>query len=462
MSLLKKVFKIGLIILWLEIFLSIGGFIFDSCQSMGNELHLWMRPGSYRALCVGDSMTGYGLYPQQLELALNARAHKTSFVVINKGLMSATTEDIAAKLPQWVAQYHPQAVLVMAGIDDRFGQETPSAVTQGITAPPTQPTAPALTHGGLLKKSRIYALGENLFTRLRTSNRQEIKFLEYSYRFFKVKLHPDDPMAWYQLWLSYLAQGQDDKAAEAFSHISDPHVIGDDLPWVIYRLVEQKKYQDAAYLTDILIKYRKNSSNINNDLVERMAYAYFKSNRLESEETLYRWALKDNPSSSALFINLGKVLQRQQRYQEAEDAFNQYLALNAHLPGTLNRVYDSLLSVYREQGKSDEAVALKKKMSMLYTQNKHYQQIQDFLAAQHIKMVAVQYPLLSLEELERKFNPAPGTILVENRLNFLKAKSPLNHYEFFTDYVTSDFGHLTLTGARLMADQVAQAMLQDQ
>ena len=81
-------------------------------------------PGGRRTiLCLGDSHT-YGVfytaaqaYPGQLQTLLDARA-PGRYRVLNLGLPGMNSSEIAVRLPAWLDQYRPYAVVVACGINN--------------------------------------------------------------------------------------------------------------------------------------------------------------------------------------------------------------------------------------------------------------------------------------------------------------------------------------------------------
>lgn len=77
----------------------------------------------HRILCVGDSHTwGAGLpreesYPSHLQRTLDDLA-PAEYSVINVGLPGMNTSQVRNRLPMWLNRYHPDVVIVWAGINN--------------------------------------------------------------------------------------------------------------------------------------------------------------------------------------------------------------------------------------------------------------------------------------------------------------------------------------------------------
>lgn len=94
--------------------------------------------GAYRVLCLGESTTapffGVVAYDRILERLLNERGLGTRFRVINAGYAGRHTSFLLEKLPELLAEYDPQMVILMMGINDHlfFDEPTRLSLTIGL------------------------------------------------------------------------------------------------------------------------------------------------------------------------------------------------------------------------------------------------------------------------------------------------------------------------------------------
>jgi lysophospholipase L1-like esterase len=77
-----------------------------------------IQPGGTRVVCIGASET-FGLYedpgqefPRQLEFDLNTQSPATRYQVVNAGLVGQSIRTAAARIPQYVQEFHPQFAVV--------------------------------------------------------------------------------------------------------------------------------------------------------------------------------------------------------------------------------------------------------------------------------------------------------------------------------------------------------------
>jgi len=76
-----------------------------------------------------------------------------------------------------------------------------------------------------------------------------------------------------------------------------------------------------------------------------------------------------------------------------------------------------------------------------------------------IKLVAVQYPLRSIESLQMLIGGRKGVISVDNEALFRKALRRGGYDKYFVDRCYIDYGHATTEGNRLLAENIARVLL---
>jgi len=88
----------------------------------------------------------------------------------------------------------------------------------------------------------------------------------------------------------------------------------------------------------------------------------------------------------------------------------------------------------------------------------YYQRVVDAVRAREIPVVAMQYPLLSVESLRRLLDYREDLNYLENRTNFETALLDAKYRELFDDNFAGSFGHLSPRGNQLVAENVADAL----
>ena len=125
MSLRKRViliiFGLFLSVILLEAGLRIAGFLILSAQEYRNKISL-ERKEAFRILCLGGSTTagGEAPWPSQLQEIINQKDIGIKSSVINKGRAGMNSLHILSELENYLAEYNPDMVMVMMGINDIF------------------------------------------------------------------------------------------------------------------------------------------------------------------------------------------------------------------------------------------------------------------------------------------------------------------------------------------------------
>jgi len=130
-----------------------------------------------------------------------------------------------------------------------------------------------------------------------------------------------------------------------------------------------------------------------------------------------------------------------------------------------NKVLGMLAQLYRElelEALADDYETRSEAVRHLYSATatvENYREIKKLIKNRGIPLVCVQYPLRSVNSLKNLFVNTENMIFVENRENFQKALAKSCYDDYFTDHVGGDFGHCTPRGNRLLAENVADAVL---
>ncbi|MCP4650641.1 MAG: hypothetical protein GY853_11255 [PVC group bacterium] len=116
----RRIFRIILFLLFLEIICRIGGIIVLEGYEQRNRLDMHNKQ-LYRILCIGESVTLSTVtpsYPELLEQVLNRLTRTQKVKVINKGIAGASTETVFKSLDKMLNKYEPDLVVLMLGVND--------------------------------------------------------------------------------------------------------------------------------------------------------------------------------------------------------------------------------------------------------------------------------------------------------------------------------------------------------
>jgi len=470
----------------LEAFLRLGGLVFSSIQERRN-LQSLRHKGAYRIMCLGESTTA-GQYPSFLEEALNQRNIGVQFSVIDKGLGGAKTPVILAHLESNLDTYKPDMVIAMMGMNDQriiYYKDVPSA------------------HTRLFQRLRSWRFLSILYSRVSARMRASAKpasqkegFSENEEKLKKaIELNPKNARAYVELGRFYRAQGKPAQAEGAFKKALELAPRDDDtylqLGWSCR---EQGKPSEAESSFKKAIEVNPQSDNAYVEL----GRVYRNQGEPSRVEDSFKKAIELNPKNERAYVELGRFYRAQGKPTQAEAAFKKVLELDPQD----GLAYVELAWSYQTQGKPSEAEACLKKAIELNPKNDHiygvlavlyeemgkpslakvyaakavrlrveqlnpitvqsYRTLKDILDRKGIRLVCMQYPMRSPEPLKNIFEScAGGIIFIDNEQVFRDAVKKDGYSAYFRDAFAGDFGHCTPKGNKLLAANIANAILKE-
>ncbi|MBU0635323.1 MAG: tetratricopeptide repeat protein [Candidatus Omnitrophica bacterium] len=451
-------FGIFLCLVLLEIGLRIGGIVLLSMQERRNMAGFQAKD-AYRIMCLGESTTYDGSeysYPSQLQEILNLKNLGIKFKVINKGVSGFDSAYILANLENNLDKYQPQMVVVMMGIND---------VKDTVPYEDSWETKSIL----FLKGFRIYKLAR------------------------LIKLHIAE---------HFIDQSADaDRGSRKLGKINDNEI----------ELVAGHRYsvQDYLYLyyiystrqdfkkTEQLLKEAINIYPTADALYVTLGDEYILQGRYGEAEKMLSKAIEINPQSGWAYSILGRCYTKQDKFEDAERVLKKSLTITPaqpHLYEELYRCYTScgqmqklerlaediieqniedewflgfLATIYNTIGKQNEAETFYKKAESLEMQSYNaptmfnYRKLKEIILQRSIKLVCVQYPMRSLKPLKKLFGSTDNILFVNNEMIFKEVLRRGQYTEYFTDTFAGDFGHCTSKGNRILANNIANAIIKE-
>lgn len=85
----------------------------------------------------------------------------------------------------------------------------------------------------------------------------------------------------------------------------------------------------------------------------------------------------------------------------------------------------------------------------------NYRQLKEKVTNYGLVLIAVEYPMRSVESLKKVFALGSNVLFVDNETSFKKAVAQSGYAQYFVDHFAGDFGHGTVEGNALLANQVA-------
>ncbi len=504
-TLSQKILLIALSIilsaLILEIGLRMAGAVVLYLQERHN--HLTFNRNEYRILCLGESTTALGgedAYPSLLEAMLNAGGGKIKYTVINKGIISTTSNYILAHIDQNLEMYKPQAVVVMMGINDRaylhdfnkilWRENIKSYLEDLRVYKLVSLIREHITHR--IKETKAPAQGVDVTTY--DGNNQYIEdFLKIVIAKTIEKNHYQAGLACVELAKRYRLRGSFQEAGnvlkEALVLIPDQALVFEELGEL--DLARNQGPQALKAFQASLALGPKNS-----DVLLGLAHAYY---LMHSDEAFIFYAgyLQSKPQDYWGYIELAQWLRENKHYEQAQE----YLKLAIALTPYFEQAYVDLGQVMDGQGRFKEEEALYLKEISSYPRNLHvyqalgrfyqrqgkkglaqryfqiasgrqmpeycpatlvnYSLLLDKILSRHIKVIVMQYPMRDIDPLKDYLGQRKGVIYVENKQNFRQAMHDGGYRHYFKDNFAYDFGHCTRAGNELIASNLKGVILEN-
>lgn len=195
----------------------------------------------------------------------------------------------------------------------------------------------------------------------------------------------------------------------------------------------------------------------------RLAEFYYNRGMFPAAKKAYRELIGRQPHCVPAYCGLAYVLLSQNKPVEAERVLK--LGLERDPDGS-EQLYRALAQVYGILKKPRLSRAYSEKVegrllpswSVITMDN--YRKLQEALRKRKIKLIAVQYPMRSLGALKEMFQGREDDVVfVDNEKSFKKAVAESSYTKYFLDIFGGDFGHCTEAGNRLLAENIAAAIL---
>ncbi len=495
----------------LEVGLRLGGMGYLQWQALENRRAL-EEGGSYTVLCIGESTTatgGDGSYPAQLQDVLNERRGEVAFTVINRGIPGATTDDILAELEHNLETYDPDMVVAMMGANDGDrGLARPSVPLaddgaavedltgfpyslksyqllrqlhhQRATASPTpdpdgnRPPLVETRDGGRAEAPGSAPFGPcevgceddpvgcEVCTLVERSakavSRGEVEEAEALLR-EALEMRPGQAITWAKLGNLLTSMGRRDEALEAYASgvEVDP---GNPRLGAEYghALRIDGQYEGAVEQLGQVLAHQPGDPRV----LEDMAASLEALGRTADAEAAYVEAVEASEYAfHPAVIRLAGLYHRQGRTADAEALITRALASPAADASFLRMV----VTHHRRSGDDARADAVLDQLAALNGEGESsrtgraFRRLQDTLRQRAIPLVAVQYPRQDVVLLRRLLDDPDAVVVVDNRQVFEQALADAPYEALFWDTCHGDFGHATRRGNRLLAENVADAIL---
>ncbi|MFA5101319.1 MAG: tetratricopeptide repeat protein, partial [Candidatus Omnitrophota bacterium] len=193
----------------------------------------------------------------------------------------------------------------------------------------------------------------------------------------------------------------------------------------------------------------------------QLGWFYFEQDNYARAREVFARALRVNPRQDSAYVGLAYTARDLGRLSEARDFAVKAVELN---PGN-KHACAALSGVYARMGQYDAAMEYSQKVNNLDSTRfrpvtvNSYRLLKEKLDTRGIRLICVQYPMRSVAALMNIFENKTGVIFVDNEESFKQLVRDAGVKQVFRDLFAGDFGHCTDKGNRLLAQNIAEAIL---
>jgi tetratricopeptide (TPR) repeat protein len=377
-------------------------------------------------MCLGESTT-QGEYPVFLEEILNQSNAGIQFSVIDKGCAGTTTSAILERLIFNLDQYYPDMVVAMMGVND-WGTHIPDEAST------------ALKGLFFVRSLRTYKLARLFWLHLLTKAKKMGLYKADQY-------NQDEPNITEDSFKKAIAL--DLKDFEKY------HELG-------------RFYQDQAKFSQAEDIFKKVIELFpkNNIAFYELARLYRNDNKLVDSEAAFKKAIMLESENYNAYLELGWLYRDQGKFSQAEEIFKKAADSDFDCKNCVYHAYAALSVLYEEMGKPELAEECAKKANRGGYYNliaiNNYRKLKAILDKRKIRLVCLQYAMRSIAPLKEIFSGREGGIIfVDNEKIFKDAVKKEGSNVYFRDMFAGDFGHCTEKGNRVLAGNIASAILKE-
>ena len=161
------------------------------------------------------------------------------------------------------------------------------------------------------------------------------------------------------------------------------------------------------------------------------------------------------------YFEAGITYMEEGKYGQAKEMFTQTLGLSPQSDrfcGGLGILYDAFGMSKEADYYYRQANEIRASSYNPSTRN-NFHKMRQILDDKGIALVCVQYPMRSVELLKQLLAPYNDGVFVDNEATFKKAIRRERYDVYFEDSFGGEFGHCTPKGNRLLAENIAKAIL---
>jgi tetratricopeptide (TPR) repeat protein len=202
--------------------------------------------------------------------------------------------------------------------------------------------------------------------------------------------------------------------------------------------------------------------------LDGLGTAYLEKEEFSEAETVFKKAIEVDPKNERAYIGLTDSFHKQRMTLQTEELFRvvELFKQAIELSPDKDVFYRALARLCDDAGEKNLAKEYYGKANVLSIDYypplsaNNYRMVKDILDKRGIQLVCVQYPIRNIELLKRMFNEQGSIIFIDNEMIFGKAVRKGGYNKYFLDMFGGDFGHCTVEGNMLLAENIANGILE--
>ena len=427
----------------LESSLQIASFYYVKTKKSDSDIMLKSKD-TITVLCLGESTTD-GQWPKFLKQELEKRNMNKNFVIVDKGVKATNTSVILKNVPDYIAQYKPDIIVAMMGINDGNSDvmkikmfplkifKLIYLIKRHLSQTKSVDEILEATDFDLNFLVAIQCYNENNYDQAEIVLKSLLK--QYPQNSIKIiKL-----LARVYVNRAYVNGYETDKGKTDIKEAEK----------IVLSAIEKDEYFDINLILFVLSK----AQNI--DMIKKL----FPTDDIKLLRQLYAkdpWA----------FISHVKCLIDLKMY-ELVKIIDEISYDNSNINNDViykDRVIGSnATSLIQDKKfkKAEKYFKLQKKVlldTVLQITADNYNKLYDICRQNKIKLIAMQYPVRPVEALKAVFAGKTDVAFTDNEQSFKSLLKEKELKEIFVDLFAGDFGHSTDLGNKTIAANVAETI----
>ncbi|MCB4792524.1 MAG: tetratricopeptide repeat protein [Elusimicrobia bacterium] len=221
------------------------------------------------------------------------------------------------------------------------------------------------------------------------------------------------------------------------------------------RYMDERKYKEAEEVFKKILEIVPKSEWAYSNL----ATIYWNQRKFKETEEVYKKMLEINPAQRDAFYGLSVLYEAQNKYKQAEKMLKE-----GAKPEEDDKRSDENINVTIDDDMGMKHQVIKEKSRSLYFGSGtvyNYKALRMILKKRGVTYVCVQYPRRKVEDMKDIFNYDKDMIYVDNEKTFKEAMKKEGYDKYFKDRTCGEFGHCTVKGNKLLAKNIADAIMKE-